>query len=89
MLLLCLFLIHRIRLHIIVEHFSVLLLLLLDVVQHLANILIGELKHAGVVQPGNVLFATQRVGTQITVVLLFLTVAVVGGGKRGLPAEDL
>ena len=75
MLLLCLFLIHRIRLHIIVEHFAVELLFLLDVVEHVSELFVLEFKNAGVIERGNVLFRRECVCAEEAVVLLF------GGGS--------
>ena len=54
-------LIHRIGLHIIVNHFAVLLLLGLNVVEGLAAFFVGEFEDAGVIQRRNVLFGTQNV----------------------------
>ena len=47
------------------------LLIGLNPIEHLAQIILRELKHAGVVQSRHMLFGGQQIGTQIGVSLLF------------------
>ena len=74
MLLLC-FLIHRIGLHIIVEHFTVKLFFLLNMVENVSELLVLKFKNAGIIERGNVLFRRECVCAEEAVVLLF------GGGS--------
>lgn len=46
------------------------LLVGLNPIEHLAQIILRELKHAGVVQSRHMLFGGQQIGTQIGVSLL-------------------
>jgi hypothetical protein len=54
-------LIHRICFHIIIDHFAVLLLLTLNVIERLTAFFVGKFKDAGVIQRRNVLFCTENV----------------------------
>ena len=82
-------LVHPVGLHIVEQHLAVLLLLLLDVAEHIAGGPVLELKDAGIVQGGNVLFPGQHIRAQEAVVLLFLAVAGIGGGEAGRPGSAL
>ena len=60
-----------------------LLLLGLDMIQHLPQLGLPELEHAGVVQPRGVLFGGEHVGTEVEVLLLFGGLGGVVGGEGG------
>ena len=62
-----------------------LLLLGLDVTQHLPQLGLAELEHAGVVQPRGVLLGGEEIGAEVAVLLLFGGL----GGVVGCEGGDL
>lgn len=59
--------IHRIYVHIIVDHFAVFLLFFLDMVERITKAFVGKLKNAGIVKMRYVFFACEKVGAEETV----------------------
>ena len=79
--------VHAVGGHIVVEHFAVLLFFLLDVVEGIADVLVGEFENAGIVEMRGMLFDGEGVGAEIFIVLLITFRAVAGGeGGHGFAA---
>ena len=75
-------LVHAVRGHIVVQLFAVLLLLALDMAEHLAGLHVAELEYAGVVEIGREFLSAEKVGAEIIIVVLFRRVGkAVGLGK--------
>lgn len=70
--------VHTVRLHVVVQHFTVLLLLFLNVVENIAHIFIFKLEDTGIVQVGRVFFSGEKIAAKIIVILfigvLFCTI---------------
>ena len=74
--------VHGVGVHIVIDDLAVVLLLLLNVVEHAAGVGIIEFEHARVVQVRGVLFHCEHVRAQVAVVLLLRGLGVVGGRRE-------
>ena len=78
----CVLRIHRICLHIIVNHFSVILFFLLNVIYSISHIRVAKFEHTGVIKMRSVLFSCEKVAAKEAVVLFLGSFGTVLGCRK-------